>query len=250
MSMVLEEEKISIPFQNRLNAFLWFLQRILGGVVILWMLIHTYTNYTITLGRVAYESSLAEYESIPGVQYIYVLLGVAIGWHAVYGLTIILRDLVTTRQPLGIATKKREDRLLSREISSPKNIPMWFFSGRQLPSRPIWSLHRISAIILLFTVTLHVIHVHLIGGFAYYSSWDNIIATYKDPIWMVYYLVFDFGLAFHGTQGIRIILMDFTNIGKEGEKLISRLALLIGVVGFLILAAIDIRAFLYVEQLG
>ncbi len=250
MAYELEEVKVSIPLKNRLNAFLWFLQRILGGVIILWMLLHTYTNYLITLGPEAYESALAEYESVPGVQYIYILLGIAIAWHAFYGLTLILRDLMTSKQPLGVATKKREDKLIPREISTPRNFPMWFFSGRRLPKRPIWSLHRISAIILLFTVTLHVIHIHLIGGLPYYGDWNNVIATYKDPIWMIYYLIFDFGIAFHGTQGIRIIIMDFTSIGKEGERTVSILSILIGILGFLLLAYIDLRAFMYVSQEG
>jgi succinate dehydrogenase/fumarate reductase cytochrome b subunit len=244
-----ETEEITIPMMGRINAFLWILQRLTGIAVIFWMLLHTFSNYLIIQGKEVYEHEILFYhEVVPYIDLIYALLGVAIAWHAIYGLINIVRDLYSPGEPR-LLTLKRKVPISPREISSPKNVLMWFKSGRRLPYRPIWSLHRVSAIILLFTVLIHFTWIHIIGGFQYYSSWDSVIQTFKNPIWVVFYLIFDFAIAFHGAQGIRIIITDFTNIEAEHQKAVLALSITIGVIGFLILAGIDIYAFIYVQGL-
>ena len=248
MVVKLEEEEWEFPTTNKINAFLWLLQRLFGIVIIAWMALHTYSNYLITLGPEIYEHEIQLYESIPGIQLIYAALGVAIAWHAFYGLTLIIQDLLTSKQPVGEAIKKRKAPLFNREIGTPRNIKMWFFSGRQLPSRPLWSLHRISALTVAFIVLIHFIHIHIIGGPEYFTNWEHVISTYKDPIWMVYYLIFNITISIHGAQGIRIIIMDFTNI--EDEKIVRAFAVLIALIGFALLTWIDYTAFTYVNTLG
>ena len=248
MVVELEEEEVEFPVTNKINAWLWLLQRLFGLAIVAWMLLHTYTNYLVTLGKEAYEAEVALYESIPGIDLIYAALGIAIAWHAIYGLTIIIRDLVTSKQPVGEAIKKRKAPLTDREISTPRNIKMWFASGRQLPSRPMWSLHRISALIVAFVVLVHFLRIHVIGGPEYFTNWNNIIVTYKDPLWITFYLIFNFAISFHGANGIRIITMDFTNI--ENEKIVRLLSLAIGIIGFAILTWITYIDYTLAIQYG
>lgn len=244
-----ETEEITIPMMGRINAFLWIIQRLTGIAVIFWMLLHTYSNYLIIQGKEIYEQEILFYhEVVPYIDLIYALLGVAIAWHAFYGLINIIRDLYSTREPR-LPTLKRKVPINPKEISSPKNFTMWFRSGRQLPYRPVWSLHRISAIIMLFTVLVHFIWIHIIGGYQYYSNWDLVIETFKNPVWMIFYLIFDFAISFHGAQGIRIIITDFTNLEAEHQKAVLMLSIAIGVIGLIILAGIDIYAFMYVQRL-
>ena len=240
---------VKLPMKFRINALLWFLQRVTGIFIIFWMLLHTFTNYLIIQGKEAYEHEVIFYhELVPQIDILYAMLGLLIAWHAFYGVTNIVRDLSVR----GTANKKPADRerpLLPTEASSASNVMLWFRAKRQLPTRPLWSIHRVSAMIILVTVLIHFTWIHLIGGFEYYSSWDFVIATFKDPAFMLFYLVFDFGISFHGTQGIRIILTDFTKLGEKPEyqKLVVSISLLLGIIGFLILAYIDLTAFLYVQ---
>jgi len=234
-------EIIKLPLKNRVNAFLWFLHRLTGIVIIVWMTMHTFTNFLILQGKEVYEQEVVLYhELVPQIDIFYAILGVVIAWHAFYGLTNIIRDL-----------SGRSDSYNSPTRRVTKGFSSWFKNDRNLPTRPLWSIHRISALIILFTVFVHFVWIHLIGSYGYYSNWESVIETFKNPMWMLFYLLFDFGISFHGTQGIRIILTDFTGLGSRPErhKLILALSLFAGIIGFLVLAYIDVSAFLYVNSL-
>ncbi|MGQ4891160.1 MAG: hypothetical protein ACP6IP_01605 [Candidatus Njordarchaeia archaeon] len=245
---MIAEEEVSIPVTGRINAFLWMLQRLIGIVIVLWMLLHTYSNYLIIQGKEVYEHEIAFYHTIPYIDLIYALLGIAIAWHAIYGLIIVIQDL-STNPPLSYVAKRRKIPVAPREVSTARNFSMWFKSGRVLPTRPLWSIHRISALTLTFIVLIHFIWIHVIGGFAYYASWDSVIETFRNPIWMIFYLIFDVAISFHGAQGLRIIMMDFTNLDETHHKAVLATAVLIAIAGLVILVSIDLYAYLHVSKI-
>jgi len=255
MSITIEElEEVKIPLRNRLNIWLWFLQRFLGIVIILWMLLHTYTNFLIIQGPEIYEAEVAFYESIPGIQIIYILLGIGIAWHAFYGIYLIYSDLAVGRKEpyqlfLRELESKRKAPFLGSELSISKNFPSWFFSKRQLGlSRKIWAMHRIMAVIVSFVVLIHFIRLHLLLGLDYIMDWDKVILTFKDPTWLIFYIIFNAAISIHGANGIRIIITDFTSIEEEHHKFVLYLAVLIAIVGFVLLTSIEITAFLIAQQ--
>ena len=246
---MIAEEEVSIPVTGRINAFLWMLQRLIGIIIVLWMLLHTYSNYLIIQGKEVYEHEILLYHTIPYIDLIYALLGIAIAWHAIYGLIIIIQDF-STNQPLSNIAKRRKVPVAPKEISTARNFTMWFKPGRRLPTRPIWSMHRISALILAFVVLIHFIWIHIIGGFAYYTNWNSVVETFRNPIWMVFYLIFDVAISLHGAQGIRIILMDFTSLDETHHKAVLATAVLIAIIGLILLVSIDAYAYLYVSKIA
>ncbi len=94
-----------------------------------------------------------------------------------------------------------------------------------------WLLQRISAVLLLALLSIHIGVLHFIrpGGEISFHTVNIRLET-------LLYMVVDYGLLgivlYHGLNGARNVLLDFT-FGLRAEKAISLVLLLVGVVDFL-----------------
>lgn len=209
----------------------WGLQRISGLIIILWSILHVYSAYLLTLGPEAYESELAFYHSIPFYILLYYILGAVIGFHGLMGLIIILNDVRVRSGNRG------ENRLYG--------ISYWFSTRYKLGvTKYSWSLRRISGIVLLFLVLYHVVRIHLILGEEYYLNWYKVVKFgYGSLESLLLYLIFVFVLSFHGSDGLRVILIDF--LGIESGKKLTALTTLLGFLFFIFAAWIAITLYYF-----
>ncbi|MGE2814169.1 succinate dehydrogenase, cytochrome b556 subunit [Mycobacterium heidelbergense] len=80
-----------------------------------------------------------------------------------------------------------------------------------------WVLHRITGATIFFFLFVHVLDTALVRVSP--QAYNEVIATYKTPI----VGLMEFGLvaavAFHGLNGIRVILIDFWAQGPRYQRL-------------------------------
>lgn len=222
-------EKISLSFWG------WLLQRVSGIIIIFWSVLHVYSIYLLSLGPEEYESEIALYHNIPLYILLYYMLGIIIGFHAFMGISIIYNDI------------RRKRRNNHNEMGS--NVSYWFSLRYKVGmTKYAWILRRVSGILLIALVAYHITRIHLILGESYYTDWYKVIkAGYGSIESLLIYLFFIFILSYHGSDGLRVIIIDF--IGLESGKKLTILSLLIGSIFFIIASIIAIKLFLLSHEI-
>jgi succinate dehydrogenase / fumarate reductase membrane anchor subunit len=103
-----------------------------------------------------------------------------------------------------------------------KHKPKAFQADRRPSSFEVWSwfFMRISGVVLLFLVLIHLYIMHIVGSgvervdFAFVSArWDNV--GWKTFDWTMLFLAL-----LHGTNGLRIILDDY--VRSDGRRAVAK----------------------------
>jgi succinate dehydrogenase / fumarate reductase cytochrome b subunit len=80
-----------------------------------------------------------------------------------------------------------------------------------------WVLHRITGVGIFFFLLVHVLDTALVRISP--AAYDAVIATYKNPIMGLGELALVGAIGFHGLNGLRIILIDFWQVGTRYHRL-------------------------------
>ena len=97
-----------------------------------------------------------------------------------------------------------------------------------------WFLMRASGVVMLLTVSGHLLYMHLVVGVDR-IDYDWIVQRWANPLWRFYdWLLLAFALA-HGTNGVRNVLGDYVTRGLPG--VIARWALYLVALSFLIMGS-------------
>lgn len=110
-------------------------------------------------------------------------------------------------------------------------LPRSLFGGRiPLPKRPAgtvyrgregmwsWVLHRITGVGIYFFLLVHILDTALIRLSP--EAYNAVINTYKNPIMGLGELALVAAIGFHGLNGLRIILIDFWDVGTRHHRLL------------------------------
>ncbi|SBW19800.1 succinate dehydrogenase, cytochrome b556 subunit [Protofrankia symbiont of Coriaria ruscifolia] len=79
-----------------------------------------------------------------------------------------------------------------------------------------WVAHRITGVLIFFFLFAHVLDTALVRVSP--SSYDTVIATYKNPIVNLMEVGLVAAVLFHALNGIRIILIDFWGSGPRFQR--------------------------------
>jgi succinate dehydrogenase / fumarate reductase, cytochrome b subunit len=108
--------------------------------------------------------------------------------------------------------------------------PTSYLGGRfSLPKRPAgtvyrgregmwsWVLHRITGVAIFFFLLVHILDTALVRVSP--EAYNAVVATYKNPIMGLGELALVAGIGFHALNGLRIILIDFWDVGTRNHRL-------------------------------
>lgn len=94
-----------------------------------------------------------------------------------------------------------------------------------------WILQRVTALLLLFALGIHIWATHFIEPGAP-ITFDSVVRRMQSPLFMAVDLTLLAAVVFHGLNGVRIIALDF-GIGARGLKVLTWFLVILGVVGVL-----------------
>lgn len=80
-----------------------------------------------------------------------------------------------------------------------------------------WVLHRITGIAIFFFLLVHVLDTSLIRVSP--EAYNAVLGTYKNPIMGLGETVLVVAIVFHALNGLRIILIDFWQVGTRYHRL-------------------------------
>ena len=98
-----------------------------------------------------------------------------------------------------------------------------------------WVAHRVTGVLVFFFLFTHVLDTALVRVDP--NTYDQVIATYKNPVVNLFELGLVGAVLFHALNGLRVIAVDFWEKGPRFQR-----QLLWGVVG---LWAVTMLGFLY-----
>lgn len=100
-----------------------------------------------------------------------------------------------------------------------------------------WYIHMLSGLIIFILLGAHIVAIHLSGFFkiSYEESisWKHVLERSRDIVWLVVYLLLLFFGLFHGSYGIRGILLE-TPLFRGKEKLATVLITVVGITFFVL----------------
>lgn len=79
-----------------------------------------------------------------------------------------------------------------------------------------WVLHRITGIGIFFFLLVHILDTSLIRVAP--NAYDAVISTYKNPIMGIGEIVLVAAIAYHAYNGLRIIIVDFSEKGAKFQR--------------------------------
>ena len=80
-----------------------------------------------------------------------------------------------------------------------------------------WVLHRITGVTVFFFLFVHVLDTALVRVSPH--TYNNVIATYKNPLVGVMELALVAAVLYHALNGIRVMLVDFWSKGPKYQTL-------------------------------
>ncbi|MFQ5892651.1 MAG: succinate dehydrogenase, cytochrome b556 subunit [Candidatus Methanofastidiosia archaeon] len=92
-------------------------------------------------------------------------------------------------------------------------------------------LHRITGVILVFYLFLHI--WVMASGLEGAESFDRVLSRFQTPFWVVADLFLLAAVLFHGLNGLRLTLFDL-GVGIKSQKLIFYIIFGLSVLGFLV----------------
>jgi succinate dehydrogenase / fumarate reductase membrane anchor subunit len=129
-----------------------------------------------------------------------------------------------------------------------KHKPEAFKADRQPGSFEIWSwfFMRISGVILLFLVLIHIFIMHIMESGVERVDFDFVVARWNNVGWKTFDWVMLFLALLHGTNGLRIIIEDY--VKKPGRRAAIKgflygLTIVLMIMGTAVIVTFDPRAF-------
>ena len=80
-----------------------------------------------------------------------------------------------------------------------------------------WVLHRITGVAIFFFLLVHILDQALVRISP--AAYDGVIAQYKNPIMGLGELALVAAIGLHALNGLRIVLIDFWNVGTRYHRL-------------------------------
>jgi succinate dehydrogenase / fumarate reductase cytochrome b subunit len=91
-----------------------------------------------------------------------------------------------------------------------------------------WVLHRITGVAIYFFLLVHILDTSLVRLSP--ESYNAVINTYKTPIMGLGEIALVAAIGLHALNGLRIILIDFTEFGTRHQKAMFWVAIALWVV--------------------
>ena len=82
-----------------------------------------------------------------------------------------------------------------------------------------WYFFRISGVILIFMVIIHLLIMHVTNDVSK-TVYDFVATRYQNPFWRVFDLVLETLALLHGLNGLRIVIDD--NVRSRGWRLVAQ----------------------------
>ena len=79
-----------------------------------------------------------------------------------------------------------------------------------------WVLHRVTGVLIFLFLLVHVLDTALVGVSA--EAYNEVIATYKNPVMGIGELGLVGAVMFHAFNGVRIVLVDFWSKGALRQR--------------------------------
>ncbi|GAA2837651.1 succinate dehydrogenase, cytochrome b556 subunit [Crossiella cryophila] len=79
-----------------------------------------------------------------------------------------------------------------------------------------WVAHRITGVLTFFFLFVHVLDTALVRVSP--EAYDKVIATYKEPFFVLFELGLVAAVLFHALNGIRVMLVDFWGKGPRFQR--------------------------------
>ncbi len=117
-------------------------------------------------------------------------------------------------------------------ISAPKLPAGTLYRGRE--GMWSWVLHRITGVAIFFFLLVHILDTALVRVSP--EAYNAVIGTYKTPIMGLGEAALVAAIGLHALNGLRIILIDFTEFGTRHQKAMFWIAIALWVlllIGFL-----------------
>ena len=129
-----------------------------------------------------------------------------------------------------------------------KHKPKAFKADRQPSSFEVWSwfFMRISGVILLFLVLIHLFIMHIMEAGVERVDFEFVAARWNNVGWKTFDWVMLFLALLHGTNGLRIIIEDY--VRKPGRRAAIKgflygLTIVLMIMGTAVIVTFDPRAF-------
>jgi succinate dehydrogenase / fumarate reductase cytochrome b subunit len=116
--------------------------------------------------------------------------------------------------------------LFNRRFSLPKRPAGTVYRGRE--GMWSWVLHRITGVGIYFFLLVHILDTALIRVSP--EAYNAVINTYKNPIMGLGELALVAAIGFHGLNGLRIILIDFWNVGTRNHRMMFYIVIALWIV--------------------
>ncbi|TSE02046.1 succinate dehydrogenase, cytochrome b556 subunit [Skermania sp. ID1734] len=91
-----------------------------------------------------------------------------------------------------------------------------------------WVLHRITGVTVFFFLFVHVLDTALVRVSP--ETYNDVVATYKNPVVGLMELALVACVLYHGLNGVRVMLVDFWSKGPRYQRLMLWIILAIWVV--------------------
>ena len=111
-------------------------------------------------------------------------------------------------------------------IVSPKRPAGTVYRGRE--GMWSWVLHRITGVAIYFFLLVHILDTSLIRISP--DAYDAVIGAYKTPIMGLGEIALVAAIGLHALNGLRIILIDFTEFGTRHHKALFWVAIALWIV--------------------
>ncbi len=89
----------------------------------------------------------------------------------------------------------------------------WVLRIRGNPERIAFTLHRVTGFILLVYLLMHIIVTSTPARTGCWSSWQSLMSSFNNPFSRVGEFIVLGALFYHGLNGVRLLLVEFFNVG-------------------------------------
>ncbi|HEY0486757.1 MAG TPA: succinate dehydrogenase hydrophobic membrane anchor subunit [Mycobacteriales bacterium] len=115
---------------------------------------------------------------------------------------------MTTNPTLGVTGEPHDTDLLAAPNSPRKAYTARGRANRELAA---WLFMRISGLMLVVLVLGHLFIMNILDGGVHRINWGFVAGRWSSPFWQVWDLVMLWLAMIHGTNGLRVVIADYTN---------------------------------------
>ncbi len=90
-----------------------------------------------------------------------------------------------------------------------------------------WLLQAITGVILIFTVTLHIIRVHIYGSFKGLPTYGDVVFALRNPLMASLSIIFTLAVTYHALYGLKMVIDELSII--KNTELVNKILLIVGI---------------------